>query len=174
MKKSYIYSIFTFLLFFLSVKKTAAQADSIVVYVFLSETCPICQNQTLSLRDLNDNFASKGIKFIGIFPNIEMSDTISILKFKKKYKLNFDVQLDDNQLISSKLQATVTPQVFVVKENTQEILYEGKIDNSFERVGKRRQIITDFYLRDALTQIVENQCITLKKTEPVGCFIQRK
>jgi peroxiredoxin len=174
MKKHYIFTIFPLLLLFVGAKKTVAQTDSIMVYVFLSETCPICQNQTLSLRDLNDDFAPKGIKIIGVFPNIEMSDSTSIFRFKKKYKLNFGVQLDDNQLLSSKLQASVTPQVFVVRKNTQEILYEGKIDNSFERVGKRRQIITDFYLRDALTQIIQNQCVTLKKTEPVGCFIQKK
>jgi peroxiredoxin len=173
MKKTPIYVIFSFLLFFVGVKKSAAQTDSIIVYVFLSETCPICQNQTISLRDLNDDFGSKGIKMIGVFPNIKISDAASILKFKKKYKLNFEVQLDENQLLSEKLQATVTPQVFVLRKSNQEILYEGKIDNSFERVGKRRQIITDFYLRDALLQIVQNQCITLKKTEPVGCFIQK-
>ena len=174
MKKSYLYSIFTFALFFLAVKKTYAQTDSINVYVFLSETCPICQNQTLSLRDLNATFAPKGVKIIGIFPNIEMSDSVSILKFKKKYKLDFDVQIDKNQQLTSALKATTTPQVFVVNKNTQEILYEGKVDNSFERVGKRRQIITEFYLRDALMQIVQNQCVTVKKTEAVGCFIQKK
>lgn len=173
MKKSYIYNITVLFLLLIGAKNTIAQTDSITVYIFLSETCPICQNQTLSLRDLNDKFVSKGIKIVGVFPNIEMSDAVSILKFKKKYKLNFEVQLDNSQLISSKLQATVTPQVFVVKNNTQEVLYEGKIDNSFERVGKRRQIITDFYLRDALLQITQNQCVTVKKTEPVGCFIQK-
>ena len=174
MKKSYLYIAFIFILFFLAVKKTSAQTDSIMVYVFLSETCPICQNQTLSLSDLNDDFEKKGIKIVGIFPNTEMSDSASILKFKKKYKQNFDVQLDVNQVLTSKLQATITPQVFVINKSTQDILYEGKVDNSFERVGKRRQIITEFYLRDALTQIVQNQCVTQKKTEAVGCFIQKK
>ena len=174
MKKSYLYFVFTFVLFFLAVKKTIAQNDSVIVYVFLSETCPICQNQTLSLRDLNDDFSKKSVKVIGIFPNTEMSDSVSILKFKKKYKLNFDVQLDENQALTTKLQATITPQVFVLKKNTQEILYEGKVDNSFERVGKRRQIITEFFLRDALLQITQNQCVTTKKTEAVGCFIQKK
>ena len=161
------------LVFFFSIKTATAQTDSLTVYVFLSETCPICQLQTISLRALNEQFKAKGIKMIGVFPNIQVSDSASIYQFKKKYKLDFDVQLDDNQSLTQKLNAEVTPQVFVVLNETQSILYQGKVDNSYERVGKRRQYVTAFYLKDVLNQILDNQCISIKNTDAVGCFIMK-
>ncbi len=148
-----------------------AQKDSINVYVFLSETCPICQNQTISLKDLYKQFHENGIRFMGVFPNTSLSNAESVAAFKKKYKLDFEVMLDQNQQLTQSLGASVTPQVFVTHNARNETLYQGKIDNSFERVGRRRQVITEFYLKNALMQILNNQIINEKKTEPVGCFI---
>jgi peroxiredoxin len=146
-------------------------ADSISVYVFLSETCPICQNQTLTLRQLYDQFSAKGIAFTGLFPNTEYSTNESIQKFRKKYKIEFETRKDEGQRMTKKFSATITPQVFVVRNATQEILYRGKIDNGFEGIGKKRQVITENYLKNALDSIVNQSEITVKETQPVGCFI---
>jgi hypothetical protein len=62
------------------------------------------------------------------------------------------------------------PQVFVLRGRT--VLYSGKIDNSYERVGKRRTIITQHLLHDVLTNIVQNQPIVPSKTEPIGCIFR--
>lgn len=145
--------------------------DSITVYVFLSETCPICQSQTLALRQLYDEYAGKGIAFQGVFPNMELSTDESIRKFARKYKLDFSLKRDGQQQLTNQLQATITPQVFVLNNNTQQVLYRGKVDNSYEGIGKRRQVITAHYLRDALQAALENKEPPVKETTPVGCFI---
>lgn len=145
--------------------------DSISVYIFFSETCPICQNQTLTLRQLYDGYSGKGISFVGIFPNQDLSTTESIKKFGRKYKLDFDLRKDEQQQLTNRLAATVTPQVFVLNNITQQVLYKGKVDNSFESIGKKRQVITGHYLRDALQSILDQRDIAVKETPPVGCFI---
>jgi peroxiredoxin len=145
--------------------------DSISVYVFLSETCPICQNQTLTLRQLYEQFSAKGVLFTGLFPNTEYSNNESIQKFRKKYKIDFELKKDEGQKLVKKFSATITPQVFVVRNSTQEILYRGKIDNGFESIGKKRQVITQQYLKDALESVVNRNEIKVKETQPVGCFI---
>jgi peroxiredoxin len=146
-------------------------SDSIVVYVFLSERCPICQDQTLVLRNLHQEFRGKNIQFLGIFPNLNSSDKVSLSEFRAKYKLDFKMRLDENHSYMQLFQATVTPQVFVYNHSSKQVLYEGKIDNSFERLGRKREVITQQYLRNALLQIADNQCVEVEKTEPVGCFI---
>lgn len=148
-----------------------AQSDSLTVYVFLSESCPICKNQTLTLKELYANYKDKGVSFIGIFPNRELSTPETIKKFAKKYKIPFELKKDENQLLTKQLSASITPEVFLVRTSTREILYSGKTDNSFERVGKRRQVVTAFYLRDALENILKNEKIKVPNTQPVGCFI---
>jgi thiol-disulfide isomerase/thioredoxin len=165
--------IFKIILCFL-ISPSFAQKDSLTVYVFLAETCPICQNQTASLRDLYEEFYAKGIRFVGVFPNETITDEKQILAFKKKYKLPFEVIIDKNQTITTSFGATITPEVFVFNNNSQKTLYSGKIDNSYERIGRRRQVVTAFYLKDALSQILNNQIVTNSKTDAVGCFIVKK
>lgn len=146
-------------------------ADSITVYIFLSETCPICQNQTLTLRQLYDSYKGKGVSFVGVFSNAEFSDAETIKKFGKKYKLDFELKKDEGQALCNRFSATITPQVFVVRNSGNEVLYQGKVDNSFEGIGKKRQVITNHYLADALESILSGLPVVVKQTEPVGCYI---
>jgi peroxiredoxin len=159
------------LIFFIKTNPLLATQDSLTVYVFLSETCPICQNQTFALRELHQQFGDKKVGFVGIFPNQEFSTTESITKFGRKYKVKFPLLKDENQTLTKQLGATVTPQVIVIQSNTNEIKYKGKIDNGFERIGRKRQVITEFYLRDALDFLIQGKTVTLPETTPVGCFI---
>ncbi len=145
--------------------------DSITVYIFLSETCPICQSQTLQLRELHNAYSKQGIEFVGLFPNITMSNEASIRKFGKKYDLDFKLMLDKNQKMKKQLSATHTPHIFVVRKADNKVLYSGKLDNSFENIGRRRQVITEHFLRDALENILHNKHVSPAKTDAVGCFI---
>lgn len=164
----YLQAIFLFLVFS---AEAWSQLENYTVVYFLSETCPICQNQSKSINQLHSTYQKLGLKTIAYFPNISLTNTSSISEFKKKYQLGFPVYLDINQFFTKKFQAKVTPQVFLVNNETNEILYKGKIDNSYERVGKRRQRITEFYLDNVLKSIINNEKITLNYTEPIGCII---
>lgn len=139
----------------------------------MSETCPICQSATLELKNLYAQYHSKGVDFIGVFPNETISNDASIAKFGKKYNLEFPLKLDQGQQWVKQFSATVTPQVFVTNE-AQEVLYSGRMDNGFERVGKKRQVITEFYLKNALEDLLAKRMVAVKETAPVGCFIIKK
>lgn len=165
---------FVALLFFALSGVAKASAPVATVYVFLAESCPICQSATIGLKNLYREYHEKGVAFVGVFPNITVSNAATIEKFAKKYQLPFPLVLDDNQQWTIRFSATVTPQVFVVKEADGETVYRGKIDNGFERVGKRRQVINEFYLKNALDELLSNRPVAVKETEPVGCFIIKK
>ena len=145
--------------------------DSITVYIFLSETCPICQSQTLELRNLYKDYAAKGIEFIGLFPNITLSNEATIHKFSRKYNIDFELRLDNAQKMKNQLSATHTPQVFVLRNVTGKVLYSGRIDNGFEGIGRRRQVTTEHYLKSALENIVQKIPVNPERTQAVGCFI---
>ena len=166
------FSCLLFVTLFASAKATPT--DSVTVYIFLSETCPICQTATLELKNIYNQYHSKGVEFVGLFPNTEMSNDLSILKFGKKYNLPFPLKVDEGQQKVKQFSALVTPQVFVVSNADGQIIYNGRIDNGFERVGKKRQVTTEFYLKNALDEILSNRPVTMKETLPVGCFINKK
>lgn len=151
----------------------ASAGDSITVYIFLSETCPICQNATQELNSIYDEYSDKGIAFQGVFPNINMSTEETIDSFNAKYAIAYPTQLDDERAPTELLGAKITPEVFVVRNSTREILYAGRINNRYERVGKRRQVVTSHDLRNALDQVLASTPPDPAYVKSVGCFISR-
>lgn len=151
----------------------ASENDSVTVYVFLSETCPICQNNTIELRRVYEQYRQQGVEFIGVFPNKGLSTEATVKKFTRNYNLNFEMKLDGEHKLVQQYNATTTPQVFVVHKATGQVLYSGRIDNSFEALGKRREVITERYLNNALNNIILNKPVQPAVTKPVGCFISQ-
>jgi peroxiredoxin len=140
------------------------------VYIFLAETCPISQFYTLTLKDLYRQFDSDKLTFKGIFPNTE-STVESVAEFKKTYDLPFELIVDTGQKLTRELKATITPEVVIKNDATGEILYQGRIDDSYYQVGKKRPSAREHDLRNALTQVHNNQPVKKNKTEAVGCYI---
>lgn len=147
--------------------------DSITVYVFLHESCIISQFYTLPLKDLNSEFSNEHIRFVGLFPNASSSPE-NIEAFKEKYNIPFDLETDHDQVKTNQLGATITPEVFVFDERSGEILYQGRIDDAYARVGKRKRITTTSELKDALNAISRGEEIEVPATPAVGCFIRKQ
>ncbi|NJL77456.1 MAG: redoxin domain-containing protein [Saprospiraceae bacterium] len=159
------------ILWFCSIFQVSGQVqDSITVYVFLLEDCVISQNYTLTLKKLHEQYAPKGIEFLGVFPN-RISKESTIEAFKQTYNLPFNMKYDYFQTLARRMNATVTPEVVVFNHTNQTPLYQGRIDNTYFRVGKRRQLTTTSELADALEEIIHQQPIAVKETPPIGCYI---
>ena len=153
---------------------TMAGGKGLTVYIFLSETCPICQSVTTELKKLHQQFGPLQVEFIGLFPDGILSDSQTRVDFGKKYGLSFSLLADSGQLVTRKFNAEITPEVVVVNNETETILYRGKVDNSFASLGRRRTVVTEHYLRKALESWIAGKKILPSKTQPVGCIIQKK
>ena len=146
------------------------KTDKIKVYIFLLDECKICHHYSLSLTELYNTYQSEQIEFIGLFPNF-VSQPKEISKFKKNFKIPFPLKTDYYKSKATKFGVTVTPEVVVYNETKDEILYKGRIDNSFFKLGKQRSHTTKYELRDALQAISSGEEIAVKETQSVGCFI---
>ena len=147
--------------------------DSITVYVFLHESCVISQYYTLPLREMHQEYAHEQIQFVGLFPN-SSSKYSKIQAFKKNYQIPFELKTDYNHTLTEALGATVTPEVVVYHEAQKKILYKGRIDDAYARVGQKKRVISTSELKDALEAIRNKQPIPISETKAVGCFINKK
>lgn len=145
-------------------------SDSITVYLFLSEECRICQYYTDEVNELYDEYHAEGIEFVGLFPN-RHSTKAGIKEYKNRYHISFPLKKEHFQTKTRLFQATITPEVVVYDEKRKEILYQGRIDDSYLRVGKRKRIVKARELKDALDAIRSNDPIALKSVPSIGCFI---
>ena len=143
--------------------------EKLKVIVFLGTECPLSVNYTLTLNNLQQQYADKGVQILGVF-SFEDDTKSEIDDFVKKYNIEFTVQKDNLYHIADSLNATITPQAFLISP-LGEILYSGKIDNWPITLGQRRTVITEYYLQDAIESYFNNKTIEIKKTEAVGCYI---
>ncbi|MEM9992431.1 MAG: hypothetical protein AAF738_11760, partial [Bacteroidota bacterium] len=149
---------------------TTTTIDSISIYIFLHESCKISQYYTLPLNELYQEYASEQVQFVGLFPNFN-SKPDKIAAFKQQYDILFELKTDYYHIKKERFGATVTPEVVVYHEGKQQILYQGRIDDTYFRVGKKRQVTSTAELADVLKSITNEQPIKVASTTPIGCFI---
>lgn len=144
--------------------------DSLRVYFFLAEDCPICRYYAGEMQQLYADFHDQGVAFRGVFP-VQTSSKRSIDSYQQEFGIPFPLLKDIDQYLARKLDARVTPEVFLAQGDS--ILYHGRIDNRFDRPGRQRRHVTQHELRDALQAALQGEVIAVRETQPVGCYITR-
>lgn len=148
-------------------KNVSLISEKLTVLLLLSPECPLCQNYAPTTAKLKLKYP--GVVFYGIVPGAAYS-TKEVAEFSQKYKVNFPVLIDKNHLLTKYIKGTTTPEVLVINRMGA-ITYRGLIDNWAVSLGKKRQIITENYLDDALSQLMTTKTSIYKETKPVGCLI---
>ena len=159
------------LLFILYLPFFMRASDSITVYIFMLEDCPITQSYTLKLNELYHQFGDQ-FSFVGVFPN-HSSKQEKIDLFLQEYKISFPSFTDYSRTLVDQLGATITPEVVVYNSNTKTILYRGRIDNEFADLGKRRRVVTTDELKEVLNSLSLGMEKIFPYTKAVGCFINQ-
>ena len=142
------------------------------VFVFLAPDCPFSQNYTLTLNDLQAQFAADSVAFYGVVAGTGFRKA-EIDEFAQAYKIAFPVLPDRNFALADFFHAMKTPEAFVVNSRA-DLIYKGAIDNWAADFGRHRRTITEHYLLDALNSWIRGDEVPIKETEAVGCFIERK
>lgn len=166
----YILLLPLFFLSFVAAETNVPTPGKYTVYVFMGEECIISQQYTLLLKKLHQTYSSDQISFQGYFPN-PSSNEDKLSKFQTTYQIPFDLELDHLQQQMDRFGVKVTPEVVVFHHDKEEVVYQGRIDNTFFRVGKRRTITTTAELEDVLKAIQSNKAVEVTNTQAIGCFI---
>jgi thiol-disulfide isomerase/thioredoxin len=140
------------------------------VIVMLSPECPLCQSYSRTLNQLQATYAKKGVLFYGVVPGNSFTP-LEVEAYAKKYQIGFTLLFDHNMKFTRAVKATKTPEVLVY-DHTFALRYMGRIDNWAIALGKKRTVITDHNLRDAIEAILLNKPISITKTEAIGCYIE--
>jgi hypothetical protein len=80
--------------------------------------------------------------------------------------------VDYEKELTKKFEATVTPEIVLVEKSSDQILYRGRIDDSYFRVGKRKTIKQTQELVDLLGLVANGDKIEVSWAPAIGCFIQ--
>jgi peroxiredoxin len=162
--------LFTQLICLLLPAASLEEQSTYKVYVFLSEECIISQSYALELRQLHEVYGCTQFEFIGVFSN-PASTPEKMAAFKAEYAFPFDFKLDRQQQLKDKFGVELTPEVVVVDAKTEGVIYQGRIDNTFYRVGRRRRVTTSEELAQVLAALSTGNEVPVSEAPTVGCFI---
>lgn len=144
--------------------------NAITVVYFLSPECPLCINYTLAFREMSNQFSNDSIVFYGVHSG-QWFSAKEVQEYQLKYRLSFEMFLDNGNQLAQNLSATVTPEVFVLNSKS-EIIYSGKIDNWVNDLGKKKLEVSEHYLEGVLTAFLNGKPVNQKGTTPIGCLIE--
>ena len=145
--------------------------DSLTVYVFLADQCKISQFYTPELTRLYEKYQPQKVGFIGYFPNAN-STRERIDSFAVDYRLSFPLLEDYDKNWTHRFGITITPEVAVWDHRTGQLIYRGRIDDSYVRVGKRKLHPQSYDLIDIIeTWMMHQESGVMTQTQAIGCLI---
>ncbi|MBK8955403.1 MAG: redoxin domain-containing protein [Saprospiraceae bacterium] len=167
-------SLHLILAFFLLIWTPSPETESdpqFHVYFFLLEDCKITTAYIPEIKKILKDFQSTPIEFKSVFSN-PSSHPDSVYQFLDQYALSMDVIFDEDQQLAKRFKITVMPEVVVLNLKSGKMIYQGRIDNLFASLGKKRARATTRDLRDCLNQLQQGRIPEFRKTEAVGCFLE--
>jgi len=139
-----------------------------VVFFFYSVDCPLCRNYTKTINDLSKEFEGR-VDFYMVFSG-KHQKKIDIDNYIEKYKLKVKILRDRKFNLSDVLEANITPEAVLVKDGY--IFYSGALDDWVIRLGNTKKKAREFYLKDAINNVLAGEKVNPKHVKAIGCYIK--
>jgi thiol-disulfide isomerase/thioredoxin len=139
------------------------------VLLFIAPECPISNGYAPEITRISTAYEPKGVAFYGVHADPRVSaDTAR--EHASEYGYEFPVLLDADQTLAHRVGATVTPEA-VVLNRAGNVVYAGRIDNTYYGFGRRRETPTKRELRDALDDLIDGRPVATSAAPAIGCEI---
>ncbi len=145
-------------------------SNAIVLYV-QGNGCPIIRNALGDLRQVIDDYSTKGITFFMINSNIQ-DNREKIKDEAAEFDFPVPVLIDEVQLIADELDINITAEAIILDPITREIIFRGPINDRLD-YEFQKETVKNHYLTDALDKILKNEAIEKKRIFSKGCKVTR-
>lgn len=149
----------------------ASFADKkVLVVIFMCNHCPYVLAVLERLNNLAQEFAERGVQFVGINSNDATDYPADSFEKMKDLPVNFPYLRDESQEIATKYHAVCTPDIFVF-DAERKLKYHGRIDDNWQQAEK----VEHEELKSALEKILAGEEIPREQQNPaMGCSIKWK
>ena len=143
-----------------------------ILVIFTCNTCPFVVMWEDRYKMLEEYCKKNNIGMAYINSNYKRRNSVdsykSMIEHSKNMNYNYEYLVDNKSKLANTFNAKTTPHIFLFDE-TNKLIYKGSIDNNY----KDRSNVTEFYLKDAMDQMLKNEKIERNTTKAVGCSIKR-
>lgn len=153
-----------------------ASPDTKVIVLFFTATdCPISNRYIPAIQRLESKYAAQHVVIWYVYPNVGETEA-SVRQHEVDYGVEQHVLLDPHHSLVDLAHARVTPEAAVLVPeqsgaDSLRVLYRGRIDNRYIRIGLQRPNATQFDLERAIVDVLQHQPVQPPDGPPVGCGI---
>lgn len=154
--------------------------SKLLVMIFTANHCPTAQAYEDRMKDLVDDYKSKGVAVVAVSPNdpesvrldemgyTDLGDTMEDMKFRAKdMDYNFPYLYDgDDSKMSMSYGPVATPHVFIFDQE-RKLRYTGRIDDA-EKPGTAKVHDT----RNAIEELLAGKSVTTPTTKTFGSSVK--
>ncbi len=145
--------------------------NEIIVIFFTCNHCPYVIGSDEHTRKVANEFASKGVKFIGINSNsrntYEEDSFPNMVKRMEQHSFPWIYLYDESQEVAKTYGALRTPHFYVFNKN-RELVYTGR---SIDTPRDYTQATTN-ELVVALNELIAGKKLSMPMTTPIGCNVK--
>jgi hypothetical protein len=150
-------------------KAVAFSATKPTILFFLTCDCPISNRLSPEIAAIAKEYAKRGVTAYAVYTDPSFSPA-DCAKHTAQYKLGMRAVLDARHALVKATGATVTPEAAVIGPKAN-LLYRGRIDDSYSDHGRRKQGPFRRDLRIALDEALKGKPVSIRQTAPIGCYI---
>jgi hypothetical protein len=151
-----------------TVDPLAADADRVVVLVFVRQDCPVSSRYAPAIQRISRQYADRA-SFWLIFPDQSESPQ-AIRKYLQEYGYRLPALRDPGNALVKLGRVQITPEVAVFNHSRQ-LVYDGRIDDWFVDLGRARPAPTTHELDDAIRAALAGKPVAKSEVRGVGCYI---
>jgi len=152
------------------VKPDAFSESKATGWIFIATDCPVSNGYAGEINRLQAAYSGKArIFLIYSDPSTSRADAAT---HHSAYSLKSPGILDAKQTLMHEAKAEKTPEA-VVFNSKGRIVYKGRIDNRWARLGVSRGTATTHEFRDALDAAIAGRMPKVQRAPEVGCYIPR-
>ena len=143
-----------------------------ILVIFTCNTCPFVVMWEDRYKMLEEYCKKNNIGIAYINSNYKRRNSVdsykNMIEHSKNMNYNYQYLVDNKSKLANTFKAKTTPHIFLFDE-TNKLVYKGSIDNNY----KDKSNVTEFYLKDAMDQMLKNEKIEISTTKAIGCSIKR-
>lgn len=140
------------------------------VVVFLGIDCPISRRSIVSMNRASQVARRAELTFIGVISDASISRK-EVVDFERDFKVEFPLVIDSIGDLALALRPSHVPEAFLLATDDT-IVYRGAIDNAFAAPGKPRTEVTEHYLEQALTEVINGRVPPRSHVQSIGCIFE--
>ncbi len=139
------------------------------VLLFTTVDCPVANAFAPEIKRICEAYTDKGVAFylVHVDPDVTAEDA---RRHTGAYGYTCPVLLDARHQLVKAVGAKITPEAVVIDARGKQV-YHGRINNTYEDYGVKRQEATKHELRDAIEDVLAGRKVRVAKAVAVGCYI---